>query len=167
MNLALPLWLFTEPLPPNKNKDVDFDPVLEGPVKAIPPGDQQNFTNFNLSKGFTVWDKITIKGPMTVAGFIEHITKTYNVVVSIISAGKVSLYNKYSNTQVMKDRLNFLRRMKLKKLINRLNKNVKVLLEELMGKPFPSYKKYIEVEISGETVGDRIDATMPSIRYLN
>ena len=104
MNLALPLWLFTEPLPPNKNKDVDFDPVLEGPVKAIPPGDQQNFTNFNLSKGFTVWDKITIKGPMTVAGFIEHITKTYNVVVSIISAGKVSLYNKYSNTQVMKDR---------------------------------------------------------------
>ena len=57
--------------------------------------------------------------------------------------------------------------MKLNNLINRLNKNVKVLLEELMGKPCPSYKKYIELEVSGETVGDGIDATMPSIRYLN
>ena len=56
--------------------------------------------------------------------------------------------------------------MKLNSLINRLSKNVKVLLEELMGKPCPSYKKYIEIEVSGETV-DGIDATMPSIRYLN
>lgn len=52
-------------------------------------------------------------------------------------------------------------------LLIRLGKNVKALLEELQGKPFPSYKKYIEIEISGETVPDGIDATMPSIRYMN
>ena len=38
MNLALPLWLFTEPSPPFKNIDKDSDPVLLGPIKAIPPG---------------------------------------------------------------------------------------------------------------------------------
>jgi ubiquitin-activating enzyme E1 len=36
MNLALPLWLFSEPLPPIRAKDKDYDPILLGPVKAIP-----------------------------------------------------------------------------------------------------------------------------------
>jgi len=50
VNLALPLFLFSEPLPPTKAVDKDYDPVLLGPVKAIPPG-------------FTVWDKLFVKGP--------------------------------------------------------------------------------------------------------
>lgn len=53
MNLALPVWLFSEPLPPNKAVDKDYDPILMGPVKAIP-------------SGFTTWDRIDVKGPMTV-----------------------------------------------------------------------------------------------------
>lgn len=38
MNLALPLWLFTEPSPPNKNNDKDYDPILTVQIKAIPNG---------------------------------------------------------------------------------------------------------------------------------
>jgi ubiquitin-activating enzyme E1 len=38
VNLALPLFLFSEPLPPTKALDKDYDPVLLGPVKAIPSG---------------------------------------------------------------------------------------------------------------------------------
>lgn len=52
MNLALPLWLFSEPLPPIQAQDKDYDEVLMGPVKAIPPK-------------FTTWDKIQVNGPMT------------------------------------------------------------------------------------------------------
>ena len=70
MNLALPMWLFTEPSPPNNNKDKDYDPILLGPIKAIPPN-------------FTVCDKVDVKGPLTVQGFINEITETYKVVVSI------------------------------------------------------------------------------------
>merc|ERR1712146_387133 len=33
-NLAIPMWVFSEPLPPIKNKDKDYDPILLGPVKA-------------------------------------------------------------------------------------------------------------------------------------
>ena len=38
MNLALPLWLFTEPMPPIYMKDKDYDPIVLGPIKAIPAG---------------------------------------------------------------------------------------------------------------------------------
>lgn len=43
---------------------------------------------------------------------------------------------------------------------------MKALIEQLTEKPFPAYKKYIEIEISGETIDDGVDATMPTIRYL-
>lgn len=47
MNLALPLWLFSEPLPAIQTKDKEYDQVFMGPVKAIP-------------SGFTTWDKIEV-----------------------------------------------------------------------------------------------------------
>lgn len=53
VNIALPLVLFSEPLPPNKAKDKDYDPILMSKSKAIP-------------QGFTIWDTLFIKGPMTV-----------------------------------------------------------------------------------------------------
>jgi len=52
MNLALPLWLFSEPMPPLLNKDKDYDPIVLGPIKAIP-------------NGFSSWDSITMVGPLT------------------------------------------------------------------------------------------------------
>jgi len=38
MNLALPLWLFSEPMPPNQTKDKEYDPIMMGAIKAIPSG---------------------------------------------------------------------------------------------------------------------------------
>ena len=37
MNLALPMWVFSEPLPPIYNTDIEFDPVMGCPIKAVPP----------------------------------------------------------------------------------------------------------------------------------
>jgi len=64
MNLALPLWLFSEPLPPIKAKDKDYDPIVLGPVKAVPPG-------------FTTWDRIEVQGPMTISDFIAFFNKEF------------------------------------------------------------------------------------------
>lgn len=52
-NLALPLWLFSEPNQPNHVVDKDYDPISLGPVKAIPPN-------------HTSWDVLNVNGPMTV-----------------------------------------------------------------------------------------------------
>jgi len=32
------MWIFSEPLPPVKNQDKDYDPIMMGPVKAVPAG---------------------------------------------------------------------------------------------------------------------------------
>lgn len=45
VNLALPLWVMSEPLPPLGTKSKDHDPIVMGPVKAKP-------------EGFTSWDKV-------------------------------------------------------------------------------------------------------------
>ena len=37
INLAISLFVFSEPMPPIKNADVDYDPLAMGPVKAVPP----------------------------------------------------------------------------------------------------------------------------------
>ena len=43
INLALPLFVFTEPDEPKQNKSKEYDPIMMGPVKAIP-------------EGWTIWD---------------------------------------------------------------------------------------------------------------
>merc|ERR1711972_879049 len=38
VNLALPLWLLSEPLPPVKTMSKDHDPIIMGPVRCEPEG---------------------------------------------------------------------------------------------------------------------------------
>lgn len=52
INLALPLFLFSEPIEVNKNKSKELDPILGCPIKCIP-------------EDFTIYDKVVVKGPMT------------------------------------------------------------------------------------------------------
>ena len=39
------------------------------------------------------------------------------------------------------------------------------MIEQLTGKQIPSFRRYIEMVVSGETV-DGIDASMPTLLYL-
>jgi len=59
------------------------DEVLGFPTIAIP-------------EGCTEWDRIEIKGSITIQELIDHISKTYNVEVSVIVSGTFVLYRKYS-----------------------------------------------------------------------
>ena len=36
INLALPLWVFNDPIQPIMNEDKEFDPIMCGPIKVIP-----------------------------------------------------------------------------------------------------------------------------------
>jgi len=48
MNLALPLWVFSEPLPAIVNKDVEYDPIAMAAVKAIPPSKLKSPNYLNI-----------------------------------------------------------------------------------------------------------------------
>lgn len=66
VNLALPLFIFNDPLPPQEITDKEFDPIMCGPVKAIP------------SK-FNKWKKIEVQGPLTVEELKNKFEKDFNI----------------------------------------------------------------------------------------
>lgn len=83
VNLALPLWLLSEPLPPLKTMSKDHDPIVMGPVRAKP-------------EGFTTWDKIDIKIKSgTLKQFVDYLQDEVGIEVMIMSAGNACLYNAY------------------------------------------------------------------------
>jgi len=137
INLALPLFLFSEPDEIKKKKSVDFDPIMCGPVKAIP-------------EGFTNYDKITVdKGSLTVQQMIDHILAEYKVNVNMFSAGTCAIYNAYLPGQKMKDRL---------------NEKIEDIYLGIVKQDFPKGRYYMVVEIGGETE-DGDDVMMPPLKY--
>jgi ubiquitin-activating enzyme E1 len=52
INLALPLFVFSEPTPANQTKSKEYDPIMMGKIKAIP-------------ENYTIYDKIIVDGPLT------------------------------------------------------------------------------------------------------
>merc|ERR1719265_1995361 len=83
INLALPLFLFSEPTEVGKIKSKDYDPISMSAVKAIP-------------EGYTIYDKTLInQGSLTVKQLFDHLDATYGVEVVLVSSGRFSLYNAY------------------------------------------------------------------------
>ena len=70
INLALPYFAFSEPYPVAKEK-AEFDQVLQCNVKPIPDG-------------YTIYDKIIVKGPLTVEGLIAELKREYSVDVTFL-----------------------------------------------------------------------------------
>lgn len=83
-NLALPLWVYNDPIEPVMNVDKEFDPIMCGPIRVIPGK-------------FTKWDKIDIKGPFKLGDFIKHFEETYSIDVSMVNFGTVSIFSPFGD----------------------------------------------------------------------
>ena len=110
----------SEPKPAIQMKDKDNDPILLGPVKAIPPN-------------WTVWDKITINKSMTCQELIDYIQEKYGVEVSIITSGNVTIIQTFMPSS--KQRLS-------QKIEDIYNSNAKIKLDEKA--------THLNLEISGD-----------------
>jgi ubiquitin-activating enzyme E1 len=83
INLALPLFLFSEPMPVIKIGDKDYDEVLMAPVKAHP-------------KEFTVFDKIVVdEGSLTLQGLFDHLGAKYNVNIDTLVEARGDIWSLY------------------------------------------------------------------------
>ncbi|CAF1335638.1 unnamed protein product [Rotaria sordida] len=66
VNLALPFFGFSEPVPPTKQKYLDCE--------------------------YTLWDRFDVQGDMTLEEIIEYFKKEYKLVVTMLAAGLIVLY---------------------------------------------------------------------------
>jgi len=129
INLALPLFVFSEPDEVKKIGSKDFDPIMCGPIKSIPDP-------------FTIWDKVVVKGPMKLKEMIEHFKQTKNVPITLVTSGKVCLYNSY---------------LPGNKHGPRLEQEVASIYREISDDVIPTTRKYLTVDISGEVIGEGCD----------
>ena len=83
INLALPLFLFSEPTEVGKIKSKDYDPISMSAVKSIP-------------EGYTIYDKTLVnKGSLTFKQLFDHLEETYGIEVTLVSCGQYAVYNAY------------------------------------------------------------------------
>jgi ubiquitin-activating enzyme E1 len=120
MNLAICLFVMTEPAEVIKMKDKEYDEMLLGPVKAIPPG-------------WTVWDKIEISNSMTCKQFIDYVKEKYNVDTSVITSDNVTIIQTFMPSNK-----------------NRYDEKIEDLYNKFSKKKLPDDKNYLWLEISGD-----------------
>jgi ubiquitin-activating enzyme E1 len=137
INLALPLFVFSEPTPANKTASKEYDPILMGKVKAIP-------------EGFTIYDKIVIEGPMNFKQLFDYLKEKFNVEITLVSSGKVALYNGY---------------LPGNKHAVRLPRNIEDVYREISEDPIPEGRRYLALELGGEEITEGCDFSMPTVKY--
>lgn len=136
VNLALPLFILSEPLPPVQMTSKDMDPIIMGPVRALP-------------EGFTTWDKVVIDiGDVTLKGFTDFLQKEHNLDISIISAGNACLYNSFLPAHK-----------------SRLGTKVTQLYEDVAKQQISAKRTHLVLEVSASDADDGIEITMPAIRF--
>ncbi len=121
MNLAVSLFVLTEPAEKILHVDKEYDPLMLGPIKAVPPK-------------WTVWDKIVVDGPLTFRQFIDLMKKEYGVEVSIVTCNKASLIQTF-----------------MKSNADRYDKLIENVYNTCSKTPYDESTKYLVLEVSADT----------------
>lgn len=139
INLALPSVMFTEPDDVKKIKSKDYDPIIGGPVKAIP-------------EEYTTYDKVTInEGSLTLQQFIDWMKDNKGVEIQMVTCGSVAIYNMY---------------LPGNRHAPRLPKKIEDINQEITGKDQPEGRNYLILETGGCIIDGGDDYIMPPIKYV-
>ena len=121
INLAVSLFVLTEPAEKIEHKDKEYDALMLGPIKAVPPK-------------WTVWDKIEVDGPMTFRQFIDKMKSDYGVEINIITCSNTTLIQTF-----------------IKSNKERYDKNIEEVYNSLSKYPLGDKAKYLVLEVSADT----------------
>jgi len=140
INLALPIFVFSEPMEATKIISTEYDPITMCKSKTV-PGD------------FTIFDKTVIdKGSITLKELIDHMKETYNVHVNLVSHGKMSFFNEMITSDGSGEKMD----LKLEEIYN-----------ELADKPLAEEKKYLQLDLGGTCLDEEdTDFLMPPVKYI-
>lgn len=142
VNLALPLFLFSEPSEVNKIKSKDYDPISMCATKSIP-------------EGYTIYDKTHVqKGSLTFQQLFDHLKTELGIEITLVSSGSISLYNGW---------------LPGNKHGARLNRPIEEVWAEISQDPLAASRPYLQLEVGGNVVvaegADELDFQIPTIRY--
>lgn len=134
INLALPLFLFSEPYPVNKITSKDYDPISMCAVKSIP-------------EGYTIYDKTIVdQGSLTFQQLFDVLKERIGVDITLVSSGKYAIYNAY---------------LPGNKHASRLTRPIEEVYAEIAepGHEIPATRNYLVIEVSGslEVDGEEAD----------
>lgn len=140
INLAISLFLFSEPTEVNKIKSKDYDPISMCQTRSIPDP-------------YTIYDKTIVDiGSVTIQEMIDYLKDTIKIEVSLVTAGQFALYNAYLPGEKQKKRLT----MKVEDVYN-----------EVSPEPMPASRKYLQMELGGSVLGeDDVDFQIPTVKYI-
>ena len=142
LNLSSNYFYFSEPTEPVKMNDCENDPKIMGPIKAIP-------------EGWNCWDRIEIKGPKTCGELIDHLKKTYDVNVDMLTADGETIITTFFESAKEKMGL---------KIEEAYAKNTKKTIS----------RNYLNIQVIGNLteakIGDKVlkdvSAFLPPIKYI-
>eukprot|EP00615_Pteridomonas_danica_P013815 CAMPEP_0114400252 /NCGR_PEP_ID=MMETSP0102-20121206/16262_1 /TAXON_ID=38822 ORGANISM="Pteridomonas danica, Strain PT" /NCGR_SAMPLE_ID=MMETSP0102 /ASSEMBLY_ACC=CAM_ASM_000212 /LENGTH=1016 /DNA_ID=CAMNT_0001562545 /DNA_START=1 /DNA_END=3051 /DNA_ORIENTATION=+ len=128
VNLAIPMFAFSEPSEPAKT------------VSKLSKGDWK----------WTAWDKIDVKGDLTLSQLIDFFQDEYGLEVTMLSYGVSILYSFFQNKKKTKERMP----MPMTKVV-----------ETVTGNPINSNQKYVIFEVMcSDEEGEDVD--LPSVRMI-
>lgn len=74
----------------------------------------------------------------------------FNIDVTLVSSGKIALYNGY---------------LPGNKHAVRLGRRIEEVYREISDEPIPEGRKYLALELGGEVIGEGCDFSMPTTKY--
>lgn len=139
INLAVSLFVFTEPTPPKKHKDEEFNVIFGGPLKALPAD-------------WSIWDTIELnKGSLTIQQMFDWLAEEYKLETSMLSVGNLALYNEY---------------LPGKKHAPRLSQKIEDVHAQVNPDGVIEGKNYISLDVGACLIEDGVDVTMPKVKYV-
>ena len=101
----------------------------------------------SLYEEFTKWEKIDVKGPLTLEELKNHFETKYNIEVSMITYCSATVYTSFD-----------------KGAKARLPMKVPAAIEVLTKKEIPKYKRFLPLGVSGSDK-EGADCLLPDVRY--
>ena len=137
-NLALPLFLFSQPDDIKTNKSKDYDPIMMGPITMIP-------------EGYTNYDKVEIReGPLTFQGLFDYLKANHGVEITMVTCGDVALFNAY---------------LPGNKHAPRLTQSIEAVYKQITQKELVANRRYLRIDVGGTIIANDGDFQMPPIKY--
>ena len=134
---------FSPPHNAIKTLDKEKDPINGCPIKAIP-------------EGWTLWDRIEIKGSKTCGELCDYLKEKYQIIVETIFIGDIMVYDTF---------------LAIKK-----NKDLKIenVYTESIGKPISDKKEFLSINVAAFIPATKINGKdyenvkvlSPLIKYI-